>query len=49
VSFEDVFRNPAFVDPIVDECLQLGVKAIWLQDGVINEPAAKRAPAESLS
>ena len=44
-----MFRNPAFVDPIVDECLQLGLKAIWLQDGVINEPAAKRALAGGIT
>lgn len=39
----DVFRRPAAVDAIVDDCIALGVKNLWLQDGVINETAAERA------
>ncbi|MDH5783983.1 MAG: CoA-binding protein [Chromatiales bacterium] len=37
----DVFRAPEHVMPIVDACIELGIKAIWLQDGVIDESAAK--------
>ena len=36
----DVFRASHEVAPIVDECIALGVKRIWLQDGVIDEAAA---------
>lgn len=39
----DVFRQPEAVDAIVDDCIVLGVKNLWLQDGVINEAAALRA------
>ncbi|MBK7662909.1 MAG: CoA-binding protein [Sterolibacteriaceae bacterium] len=39
----DVFRSPEHIAPLVDECLRLGVKAIWLQDGVVDEAAARRA------
>lgn len=39
----DVFRAPEHVGPIVDACIELGIKAIWLQDGVINEEAAIKA------
>ena len=39
----DVFRAPEHVDPIVDACIELGIKTIWLQDGVVNEAAALRA------
>lgn len=39
----DVFRAPEHVGAIVDACIELGIKAIWLQDGVVNEEAARRA------
>lgn len=39
----NVFRAPEHVEPIVDACIELGIKAIWLQDGVINEAAALKA------
>lgn len=44
----DVFRQPAAVDAIVDDCIALGVKNLWLQDGVINEAAALRAQAAGM-
>ncbi|MDH3309519.1 MAG: CoA-binding protein [Gammaproteobacteria bacterium] len=44
----DVFRNPKYVDSIVDECIALRAPAIWLQEGVINVPAARRARAAGL-
>jgi uncharacterized protein len=39
----DVFRRPEYVDDIVDEAIEVGAKAIWLQLGVINPDAARRA------
>lgn len=43
VDLVDVFRRPEHVGGIVDECVHLGLPALWLQDGVIDESAAKRA------
>jgi predicted CoA-binding protein len=43
VDLVDVFRRPEHLDGIVDECLALKVKNLWIQDGIINEPAALRA------
>jgi predicted CoA-binding protein len=39
----DVFRRPEYVGPIVDEAIKVGAKAIWLQLGVIDEDAARKA------
>ena len=39
----DVFRASEHVPAIVDSCIKLGIKKIWLQDGVIHEEAALRA------
>jgi len=44
----NVFRAPEYVDAIVDECITLGIKAIWLQEGVVNEAAAARAQAAGI-
>ena len=49
IDLVDVFRAPQYVDAIVDECIALGVKALWLQDGVVNEPAALRARAAGIA
>jgi len=43
VDLVNVFRAPQHVGPIVDACIELGLPALWLQDGVINEEAAQRA------
>lgn len=49
VDLVDVFRSAEFIDGVVDECLALGIKAIWIQEGIVNEPAAARALAGGMA
>jgi uncharacterized protein len=49
IDIVNVFRRPALVGNVVDECLRLGLHALWLQQGVINEPAAARAVAAGMT
>ncbi|HUS15771.1 MAG TPA: CoA-binding protein [Chloroflexia bacterium] len=43
VDVVDVFRRPDAVPGIVEEAITAGVPVLWLQLGVVNEDAARRA------
>ena len=45
IDVADVFRRPEHVAGIVADVLRLGVPALWLQDGVVDEAAAEKARA----
>ena len=49
IDLVDVFRSAEYIDGVVDECLALGLKAIWIQEGIVNEPAALRAQAGGMT
>ncbi len=43
VDVVDVFRRREHVLPIAEAAIEIGAKALWLQDHVINEEAAQLA------
>ena len=43
VDIVDIFRNPHEVMPIIDEAIATGAKTVWMQLGVVNVEAAKKA------
>jgi len=43
IDIVDIFRRSEFVGPIVESAIGLGAKAVWMQEGVEDEEAAKKA------
>lgn len=43
VDIVNVFRRAEFVAEIVEAAVKIGARAVWLQEGIVHEPAAERA------
>ena len=49
VDVVDIFRRADQVGPVVQEAIAIGARVIWMQQGIINEPAAKVAEQAGLT
>jgi predicted CoA-binding protein len=49
VDIVDVFRAPDQVPDVVESSMRIKCPAIWLQEGVVNEPAALKAREAGLT
>ncbi|MEE9198761.1 MAG: CoA-binding protein [Dehalococcoidia bacterium] len=49
VDVVDIFRRPEEVPPIVDQAIDIGAAAVWMQLGIVNEEAAAKAREAGLA
>jgi uncharacterized protein len=43
IDIVNIFRRSAYVDEVVDQAIQRQAPVVWMQEEVINEPAAEKA------
>ena len=43
VDVVNIFLNPAHIPPVVDQAIAKGVKAVWMQSGIVHNEAAAKA------
>ena len=49
IDIINIFRRPARVPEVIDDALVKGTRCIWMQEGVVNHEAAKKAEEAGMS
>src|SRR5260370_33883622 len=48
IDIVDIFRRSIYVRGVVESAIRVGAKAVWMQEGVVDESAAAMARAAGL-
>ena len=49
IDLANVFRSGKYVPEVLDQCLRLGIKNIWMQEGAEHRESAERARAAGMT
>ncbi len=49
IDIVDIFRRSEYVSRITDSAIRIGARAVWMQEGVVDEAAAARARKAGLT
>lgn len=49
IDIVDIFRKPEDVPPVVEDAIKIGARAVWMQEGIVNNQAGKKAKEKGLS
>ena len=48
IDIVDVFRHEDHVSKVIDDAIAVGARAVWLQEGIVDEASAERARAAGI-
>ena len=49
IDIVDIFRRSEYVPAIVESAIRVGASAVWMQEGVVHEEAARKAREAGLT
>lgn len=49
IDIVDIFRRSEYVSRITDAAIRIGARAVWMQEGVVDDAAAARARKAGLT